>query len=113
MSEVQVRETLEGKEPTAAEVDLAKRWKAQTFKSKEFAARLFAGEVAGVIWGLQRMRPPTPTAIAAIETLIGYLHHHRDRLNYRSRRRAGYPLGSGGIESAHKSLSENLKTRPK
>jgi hypothetical protein len=44
LSEVQVRETLEGKEPTAAEVDLAKRWKAQTFKSKEFAARLFAGE---------------------------------------------------------------------
>ena len=44
LSEVQVRETLEGKEPTADEVDLAKRWKAQTFKSKEFAARLFAGE---------------------------------------------------------------------
>jgi hypothetical protein len=65
-------------------------------------ARLFAGEVAGVIWGLHRMRPATPTALAAIDTLIGYLQHHRDRINYRSRRRAGYPLGSGGIESAHK-----------
>jgi Uncharacterised protein family (UPF0236) len=65
-------------------------------------ARLFAGEVAGVIWGLQRMRPATPTAEAAINDLIGYLQNNRDRINYRSRRKAGYPLGSGGIESAHK-----------
>ena len=65
-------------------------------------ARLFAGEVDGVIWGLQRMRPATPTAAAAIDDLIGYLQHNRDRIDYRARRQAGYPLGSGGIESAHK-----------
>jgi hypothetical protein len=65
-------------------------------------ARLFTGEVAGGIWGLQRMRPATPSAVAALDTLIGYLRHHCGRINYRSQRRAGYPLGSGGIESAHK-----------
>ncbi len=65
-------------------------------------ARLFAGEVDGVIWGLQRMRPATPTAAAAINDLIGYLQNNRDRINYRSQRKAGYPLGSGGIEAAHK-----------
>ncbi len=65
-------------------------------------ARLFAGEVAGVIWGLQRLRPATPPAVAAIAALIGYLQNNHHRINYRSQRHAGYPLGSGGIESAHK-----------
>ncbi|MBI3300933.1 MAG: ISKra4 family transposase [Deltaproteobacteria bacterium] len=64
--------------------------------------RLFAGEVDGVIWGLQRMRPATDIAAAEIANLIGYLQNNRDRINYRSQRHAGYPLGSGGIESAHK-----------
>ncbi len=65
-------------------------------------ARLFAGEVDGVIWGLQRMRPASDPAAVEIADLIGYLQYNRDRLNYRSRRHAGYPLGSGGIEAAHK-----------
>jgi hypothetical protein len=65
-------------------------------------ARLFAGEVDRVIWGLHRLRPATLTAMAAIATLIGYLQNNRTRINYRSQRKAGYPLGSGGIESAHK-----------
>jgi len=65
-------------------------------------ARLFAGEVAGVIWGLQRLRPATLTAMAAIATLSGYLQHNRTRINYRAQRKAGYPLGSGGLESAPK-----------
>jgi hypothetical protein len=64
--------------------------------------RLFAGEVDGVIWGLQRMRPATPTAEAAITDLLGYLQNNQSRINYRSQRKAGYPLGSGGIEAAHK-----------
>jgi hypothetical protein len=65
-------------------------------------ARLFAGEVDGVLWGLQRLRPATPTAAVAITDLMGYLQNNRARINYRSQRRAGYPLGSGGIEAAHK-----------
>jgi len=65
-------------------------------------ARLFAGEVDGVIWGLQRLRPVTPAAAAEIDKLSGYLHNNRGRINYRSQRKGGYPLGSGGIEAAHK-----------
>lgn len=65
-------------------------------------ARLFAGEVEGVIWGLQRMRPATAAAATAVADLVGYLQNNRERINYRSQRKAGYPLGSGGIESAHK-----------
>ncbi|SRR5712692_806355 len=65
-------------------------------------ARLFAGETDGVIWGLQRMRPATDTTAAAIDKLSIYLCQHSHRLNYGTRRRAGCPLGSGGIESANK-----------
>ena len=65
-------------------------------------ARLFAGEVDGVIWGLQRMRPATATTAAAIDKLIGYLREHSHRLNYGAQRKGGYPLGSGGIEAANK-----------
>jgi len=38
-------------------------------------ARLFAGEVAGVIWGLQRLRPASAQAAAAIDDLIVYLQN--------------------------------------
>jgi hypothetical protein len=65
-------------------------------------ARLFAGEVEGVMWGLQRMRPVTLAAAAEIDKLRGYLHHNRSRIHDRVQRKAGYPLGSGGIESANK-----------
>jgi hypothetical protein len=65
-------------------------------------ARLFAGEVASVIGGLQRMRPAAAQAAAVIDELIVYLQNNQRRINYRSQRRGGYPLGSGGIESANK-----------
>jgi hypothetical protein len=69
-------------------------------------ARLFAGEVAGVIWGLQRMQPASAQATAAIDELLVYLQHNQARINYRSQRKAGYPLGSGGIESANKFICQ-------
>jgi uncharacterized protein (DUF1499 family) len=69
-------------------------------------ARLFAGEVAGVIWGLQRMRPASAQAAAALDDLIVYLENNHLRINYRAQRRAGYPLGSGGIESANKFICQ-------
>jgi hypothetical protein len=65
-------------------------------------ARLFWGEVASVIWGLQRMQPTDAQAAAAIAKLIGYLQYHQERLDYRFARKGGYPMGSGGIESANK-----------
>jgi hypothetical protein len=69
-------------------------------------ARLFAGEVAGVRWGLQRMQPASAQATAAVEDLLVYLQNNQARINYRSQRRAGYPLGSGGIESANKFICQ-------
>jgi hypothetical protein len=69
-------------------------------------ARLFAGEGAGVMWGLQRRRPASAQAAAVIDDLLVYLQNNHARINYRSQRRAGYPLGSGGIESANKFICQ-------
>jgi peptidyl-tRNA hydrolase len=65
-------------------------------------ARLFYGEVHGVIWGLQRMQPADAQAAEEIRKLIAYLQRHQERLDYRFARKGGYPMGSGGIESANK-----------
>jgi Uncharacterised protein family (UPF0236) len=65
-------------------------------------ARLFWGEVHGVIWGLQRMKPTDAQAAEEITKLIGYLQRHQERLDYQFARKGGYPIGSGGIESANK-----------
>ncbi len=69
-------------------------------------ARLFAGEGAGVLWGLHRLRPAAAQAVAAIDDLIVYRQNNQGRINYRSRRKAGYPVGSGGIEAAHKFICQ-------
>jgi hypothetical protein len=65
-------------------------------------ARLFCGEVHGVIWGLQRMQPADAQAAEEIRKLMAYLQRHQERLDYRFARKGGYPMGSGGIESANK-----------
>jgi hypothetical protein len=65
-------------------------------------ARLFWGEVHGVIWGLQRMKPADAQAADEMDQLIRYLQRHQERLDDRFARKAGDPIGSGGIESAHK-----------
>jgi hypothetical protein len=64
-------------------------------------ARLFDGEVPGVIWGLQRMKPIEAPTAEEIAKLIAYLQRHQERLDDRFARKGGYPMGSGGIESAN------------
>jgi len=67
--------------------------------------RLFCGEVRAVIWGLQRMKSRDAEATKETRKLIGYLKNNQPRVNYSFARRGGYPLGSGGIESANKFIS--------
>ena len=65
-------------------------------------ARLYCGDVVGVIWGLQRMKAHDDAVAAAIESLIGYLENNAHRIDYKKLKRGQYPIGSGGIESANK-----------
>lgn len=64
--------------------------------------RLYVGKVGWVLGGLQRMQAHAEDAAKAIANCWDYLNDHRDRTHYRQFRRAGYPLGSGGIESSNK-----------
>ena len=65
-------------------------------------ARLFCGEGAGVVWGLQRMQPASEEADEAVTSALSYLHKRLHQVDFGSHRKGGYPIGSGAIESAHR-----------
>lgn len=65
-------------------------------------ARLFCGEADRVIWGLERMKPGDTPSRQVIDRCCSYLKKHLHRIDYGSHRKGGYPIGSGGIESAHR-----------
>ena len=69
-------------------------------------ARLFCGEVEGVIWGLARMKKEDERAKEAIEKCLRYLKRHKERVDYGSAKKGGYPIGSGGVESANRFLAQ-------
>ena len=73
--------------------------------------RLFFAEVKEVIAGLRRIKPRTKEAQEEIRKLIGYLQNNREKIHYRSDRKGGYPIGSGGIESANKFISHTRLKR--
>ena len=73
--------------------------------------RLFYAEVDNVIWGLQRMKPQDSLAEEEIRKLIGYLQNNREKIHYHGDRIGGYPIGSGGIESANKFICHTRMKR--
>jgi hypothetical protein len=68
-------------------------------------ARLFWGDVDWAIEGLEALPPRESQAAEEIRKLIGFLRNSEGRLHYRPARKGGYPIGSGGIEAANKSIS--------
>jgi hypothetical protein len=64
--------------------------------------RLYLGHVAAVLGGLRRMHATSDEAAKALANCWEYLDAHRGRTHYRKLRQGGYPVGSGGIESANK-----------
>ncbi len=73
--------------------------------------RLFFAEVGNVIAGLRRMQPKDTESSEEIRKLIGYLTNNRERIHYKGDRRGGYPIGSGGIESANKFICHTRMKR--
>jgi hypothetical protein len=68
-------------------------------------ARLFWGYVDWAIEGLETLQPREDQTAEEIRKLIGFLRNNAGRLHYRTARKGGYPIGSGGIEAANKSIS--------
>jgi hypothetical protein len=64
--------------------------------------RLYLGKISTVLGGLKRMQATSEEAPQAISNGWAFLHKHRGRTHYLRLRRGGYPLGSGGMESANK-----------
>ena len=68
-------------------------------------ARLFWGYVDWAIEGLETLQPREDQTAEEIRKLIGFLQNNAGRLRYRTARKGGYPIGSGGIEAANRSIS--------
>jgi hypothetical protein len=68
-------------------------------------ARLFYGYLDWALLDLEGMKPRNEAAAEEFRKLRGYLKENWGRVKYRALRRKGYPIGSGGIESANKFIS--------
>jgi hypothetical protein len=55
-------------------------------------AQLFWGEVHGVTWDRQQMKPRDAWAAVKIAKLVAYLQRHQERLDYWFARKGGYPI---------------------
>jgi hypothetical protein len=67
--------------------------------------RLFLNQIDGVIAGIKRMKPSSDAANEQIKKTIRYLSKRNDKVDYGSLKRGGYHIGSGGIESSNKFIS--------
>jgi hypothetical protein len=66
-------------------------------------ARLnFQDGVRHVVAGLRRMQPINEQAKEQIRKTANYMERNKHRIHYRGDRIWGYPIGSGGVESANK-----------
>ena len=85
---------------------MAKAHYGDSLQAQEWAeatlTRVYLGKVGQVLGGLRRMQPTSEEALKAIDNCWVYLTDHRSRTHYQTLRRGGYPLGSGGMESANK-----------
>ena len=68
-------------------------------------ARLCFGYLDWVLLDLEGMKPRDGEVAEEIRKLLGYLKENQGRVKYGALRRKGYPMGSGGIESANKFIS--------
>ena len=77
---------------------------------KAHVAAISNGDVAQIITELEDVY--TETQNHRVKRLVGYLHRFADALNYHDFKERGYPVGSGEIESAHKSVPQKRLKLP-
>ena len=71
---------------------------------EERIRKISDGEVEVIIKELEEQHKKN--TISRVKRLIGYLTRFSDALNYNRFKEKGYPIGSGEIESAHKSIPQ-------
>lgn len=63
-----------------------------------------------VMAAIRQLSPPGQPLPEPVRSVVGYIFHHRWRMRYKQFRQAGYPLGSGTVESACKLvMQERMK----
>jgi hypothetical protein len=67
--------------------------------------RLFMNNADQIIAGIKRMKPNSEEAAQQIDKTVKYLDERKDMINYGSLKRGGFHIGSGGIESSNKFIS--------
>jgi hypothetical protein len=67
--------------------------------------RLFLNKADLIIAGIKRMKPKSEAAKDQIDKTVRYLNERKEMINYGSFKRGGYHIGSGGIESSNKFIS--------
>ena len=68
-------------------------------------SRLFMNNADQIIAGIKRMKPTSDEAKDQIDKTVRYLESRKDMVNYGSLKRGGFHIGSGGIESSNKFIS--------
>lgn len=72
---------------------------------------LWAGNLRGLMHEIRRRCPRGVPLPEKLGVLIGYLYRHRKRMTYQAFRRAGYPVGSGTVESGCKVVVQERMTQ--
>jgi len=72
---------------------------------------LWAGNVRGLVHEVRLCCPRGAPLPERLGTLIGYFYHHRRRMAYQAFREAGYPVGSGTVESGCKVVVQERMTQ--
>ena len=87
---------------TAEKIGIAKEEQVKWVKSR--VRSISNGNVEKILRELNEEYERDPNK--RLKRLIGYIERFSDALNYNSFKEKGYPIGSGEIESAHKSIPQ-------
>lgn len=78
-------------------------------KTREWAesilTRLFCNEIEEIFVEMENLKPSSEDAKAQINKTYKYLYEKKEKINYGATKRGGYHIGSGGIESSNKFIS--------
>ncbi len=69
---------------------------------QQLKSLLWAGQLRPLIHQVRQACPPDHPLPDTVCVLINYLFHNRRRMDYQRYQQAGYPVGSGSVESACK-----------